>query len=112
MLLWQRVSTPDHPNMVDFDKGTAPYLARHIYLTHGNKGTILYVQLLLPCPDRLRSEWRETVVSMPVGFIILVLQGWSLRDLDSLPVGVALPIREALHRCRSNPPAGASTCSL
>ncbi len=48
MLLWQRVSTPDHPNMVDFDKGTAPYLARHIYLTHGNKGTILYVQLLLP----------------------------------------------------------------
>ncbi len=39
-------------------------------------------------------------------------QGWSLRDVDSLPVGIALPIREALHRCQADPPACALTISI
>ena len=36
----------------------------------------------------------------------LELQGWALPDLDTLPLGVALPLREALQRCRAQPPAG------
>ena len=36
----------------------------------------------------------------------LELQGWALPDLDTLPLGVALPLREALQRCRAHPPAG------
>lgn len=37
-------------------------------------------------------------------------QGWRLIELESLPVGVALPLREALHRCRADPPPGTATC--
>ena len=34
------------------------------------------------------------------------LQGWTQQELDTLPIGVALPLREALHKCRSAPPSG------
>lgn len=37
------------------------------------------------------------------------IQGWTQHELDSLPVGVALPLREALHKCRRSPPAGVLT---
>lgn len=36
----------------------------------------------------------------------LVARHWTLAALDSLPYGVALPLRQALHQCRSNPPGG------
>ncbi|KAL3147502.1 hypothetical protein ABBQ38_014558 [Trebouxia sp. C0009 RCD-2024] len=36
----------------------------------------------------------------------MVNQGWTLPDLDTLPLGVALPLREALQHCRGQPPAG------
>jgi hypothetical protein len=38
--------------------------------------------------------------------LLLVDQGWDVLALNQLPVGVALPIKEALTRCRSNPPVG------
>lgn len=33
-------------------------------------------------------------------------QGWTLPDIDALPPGLALPLREAMQRCRSALPAG------
>jgi hypothetical protein len=32
--------------------------------------------------------------------------GWSLMDIDTLPFGIALPIHEALHHLRKDPPSG------
>ena len=32
--------------------------------------------------------------------------GWSLMDSDTLPFGIALPIHEALHLLRKDPPSG------
>ena len=34
----------------------------------------------------------------------MVSLGMQLQDIDSLPIGVAMPIREALWSCRANPP--------
>ncbi|WIA14045.1 hypothetical protein OEZ85_002600 [Tetradesmus obliquus] len=34
------------------------------------------------------------------------MQGWDVLALDGLPLGVALPLKEAAARCRTNPPAG------
>lgn len=42
----------------------------------------------------------EAVVS------ILVERRWTPADLDTLPYAVALPIRNAIELCRSEPPAG------
>lgn len=38
--------------------------------------------------------------------MLLVEQGWDVLALDQVPVGVALPIKEALARCRGSPPVG------
>jgi anaphase-promoting complex subunit 1 len=35
---------------------------------------------------------------------LLVRQRWTLADLDCLPWGVALPLRQAIQHCRSSPP--------
>eukprot|EP00887_Chlorella_sp_A99_P005912 scaffold29.g5912.t1 len=35
---------------------------------------------------------------------LLVHQGWTLADLDTLPFGVALPLRQAIQHCRPSPP--------
>ena len=52
---------------------------------------------------------RTCVTSVWISIILLgILQGWTQHELDSLPVGVALPLREALHKCRRSPPAGAA----
>lgn len=37
---------------------------------------------------------------------LLVSQGWDVMQLETLPIGVALPIREALKVCRQDPPQG------
>lgn len=34
--------------------------------------------------------------------------GWTLMDIDTLPFGIALPIHEALHLLRKDPPSGMS----
>lgn len=34
----------------------------------------------------------------------LVQRKWTLAQLDTLPFGVALPLRQALQQCRNNPP--------
>lgn len=36
--------------------------------------------------------------------------GWGPADMGSLPLGVALPLQEALQRCRADPPQGARVC--
>ncbi|KAM4592171.1 anaphase-promoting complex subunit 1 isoform 1-T1 [Odontesthes bonariensis] len=36
----------------------------------------------------------------------LTSQGFTLKDLESVPFGVALPIREAIYRCREQPCSG------
>jgi hypothetical protein len=38
--------------------------------------------------------------------LLLVRQGWDVLAMNGLPLGVALPLREAVARCRTNPPAG------
>ncbi|KAK9828929.1 hypothetical protein WJX72_002853 [[Myrmecia] bisecta] len=38
--------------------------------------------------------------------LAMVDKGWDLAEVDSLPMGVALPLREAMQRCRASPPAG------
>lgn len=48
--------------------------------------------ILLQCSQRL--------------VLLLVQQGWDVLALDQLPVGVVLPIKEALARCRGSPPVG------
>lgn len=60
-----------------------------------------YVHIVLSTETELAHLERDINVKY------VVMQGWSLRDIDSLPVGVALPLREALHRCREHPPPGA-----
>ena len=40
-------------------------------------------------------------------FLRCAIQGWTLSELDSLPVGIALPLREVFQRCRQSPPSGA-----
>ena len=37
--------------------------------------------------------------------LLLILSGISERDLMHLPVGVGLPLREAIFNCRCNPPS-------
>lgn len=36
-------------------------------------------------------------------FLWLLSLGFTLRDLESLPFGVALPIRDAIYHCRQQP---------
>ena len=36
-------------------------------------------------------------------------QGWTVVELETLPPGVALPLREALQKCRHHPPSGESS---
>jgi hypothetical protein len=42
--------------------------------------------------------------------LLLVEQGWDVLALDQLPIGVGVPIKEALARCRGNPPVGECAC--
>ncbi|KAM7408400.1 hypothetical protein PAMA_002224 [Pampus argenteus] len=42
--------------------------------------------------------------SLPEQLVVwLTSEGFTLKDLDSVPFGVALPIREAIYRCREQP---------
>ncbi|KAF5836819.1 hypothetical protein DUNSADRAFT_5359 [Dunaliella salina] len=38
--------------------------------------------------------------------LALLAQGWSPTELSSVPLGVGLPLQEALQRCRADPPQG------
>nr|XP_020457532.1 anaphase-promoting complex subunit 1 [Monopterus albus] len=44
---------------------------------------------------------RESLAEQLV--VWLTSEGFTLKDLESVPFGVALPIREAIHRCREQP---------
>lgn len=38
-------------------------------------------------------------------FYTFILLGITKRDLEHLPIGIALPFREAIFHCRCNPPS-------
>ena len=37
----------------------------------------------------------------------MVACGWGAATLDTVPAGIAVPLREAVQRCRHSPPSGA-----
>lgn len=41
-------------------------------------------------------------IETALSFLTFLL-GFTLKDLESVPFGVALPIREAIYRCREQP---------
>lgn len=49
--------------------------------------------------------WRAMESGSQRVVLELVRRRWTLADLDLLPWGVALPLRQALHQCRSSPPS-------
>ncbi|KAJ8307875.1 hypothetical protein KUTeg_014573 [Tegillarca granosa] len=54
-------------------------------------------------PERIVLYMTELVTSPEIyGFIFV---GMTKRDLEYLPVGIALPFREAIFHCRCNPPS-------
>jgi hypothetical protein len=55
----------------------------------------------------LVSELQHVLVQCSQQLVLLLVeQGWDVLALDQVPVGVALPIKEALARCRGSPPVG------
>eukprot|EP00466_Bigelowiella_natans_P020153 jgi/Bigna1/69308/fgenesh1_pg.8_\ len=54
-----------------------------------------------PPPRQCTARSREEQL-----VIVMVEEGLSIEDLDELPFGVALPLRQALCNCRENPPTG------
>ena len=38
----------------------------------------------------------------------MVACGWGAATLDTVPAGIAVPLREAVQRCRHSPPSGAA----
>lgn len=57
--------------------------------------------LLMPAPPRTRPHPTHPQV------VLALLEGqWSSTQLSSVPLGVALPLQEALQRCRADPPQG------
>ena len=58
---------------------------------------------------QLAVALRDVVLSYSQQLVgLLALQGWGVMDLEGLPMGVAIPLREALARCRSHPLTGAT----
>ncbi|XP_037322013.2 anaphase-promoting complex subunit 1 isoform X3 [Pungitius pungitius] len=53
------------------------------------------------CSGEQESSSRESLAEQLV--VWLTSEGFTLKDLDSVPFGVALPIREAIYRCREQP---------
>ncbi|XP_051781384.1 anaphase-promoting complex subunit 1 isoform X2 [Erpetoichthys calabaricus] len=51
-------------------------------------------------PSVLNSSLAEKLVTW------LTQSGFTLRDLESVPIGVALPIRDAIYHCRTQPSSG------
>ncbi|CAN9499595.1 unnamed protein product [Ophioblennius macclurei] len=53
---------------------------------------------------RRRSNVNVSSKNLAVQLVVwLTSEGFTLKDLDSVPFGVALPIREAIYRCREQP---------
>lgn len=68
--------------------------------------------MLCGCVQRVQEGMHESEVERvrrQCSFDILSILGdlgWSLMDIDTLPFGIALPIHEALHLLRKDPPSG------
>ncbi|KAL0039031.1 hypothetical protein WJX77_005730 [Trebouxia sp. C0004] len=54
------------------------------------------------------AELARTAIQEGAQKLVLAMvdREWTLPDLDTLPLGVALPLREALQRCRAKAPSG------
>lgn len=61
-----------------------------------------------PPPGTSTTDHLSSVVrGASHGLVVLMAgQRWGCMELDSLPLGVGLPLREALQRCRGSPPPG------
>uniref|UniRef100_A0A3B5BH31 Anaphase-promoting complex subunit 1 n=1 Tax=Stegastes partitus TaxID=144197 RepID=A0A3B5BH31_9TELE len=60
------------------------------------------LKICLPAQRRLCCVSKDTDSCTNLKTLIPVL-GFTLKDLESVPFGVALPIREAIYRCREQP---------
>ncbi|KAJ3344057.1 Anaphase-promoting complex subunit 1 [Gonapodya sp. JEL0774] len=61
---------------------------------------------LIPIFESLSERhFHEVVVQM-------AMSGWTLAELDRMPPGISVPIREALSRCRKDPPTNWGSAEL
>jgi len=59
------------------------------------------------CPAALAEQLQHILLLGSHQVVLLLVRlGWDVLTLDSLPFGIALPIREALSRCQTHPPTG------
>lgn len=69
-----------------------------VKLSTGQKSSTNDVQV------RRQSSVNISSKNLAVQLVVwLTSEGFTLKDLDSVPFGVALPIREAIYRCREQP---------
>ncbi|XP_023863200.1 anaphase-promoting complex subunit 1 isoform X2 [Salvelinus sp. IW2-2015] len=83
----------DNATSIDVSK----YLAK---LSAGQKKTVIESALRRPScmkPDAPNESLAVTLV------VWLTSEGFTLKDLESVPFGVALPIRDAIYQCREQP---------
>nr|XP_014267070.2 anaphase-promoting complex subunit 1 [Maylandia zebra] len=73
------------------------YLAK---LSAGQKSSATEPQIRRQSSVKVMSSSENLAEQLVVW---LTSQGFTLKDLESVPFGVALPIREAIHRCREQP---------
>ncbi|GMH41655.1 hypothetical protein BSKO_09565 [Bryopsis sp. KO-2023] len=93
-------------------KGSSPWLSGRGLLESSTSAHLLQIYQRL---FEIGKECGEPFVEAGEDFIrkecehvvnLLVERKWDLRKLESLPFGLALPIREAIHRCKEKPPTG------
>ncbi|XP_005941360.1 anaphase-promoting complex subunit 1 [Haplochromis burtoni] len=73
------------------------YLAK---LSAGQKSSVTEPQIRRQSSVKVMSSSENLAEQLVVW---LTSQGFTLKDLESVPFGVALPIREAIYRCREQP---------
>ena len=57
------------------------------------------------------QAWRGVMDGAEAVVLQMVSCGWNAATLDTVPAGIAVPLREAVQRCRHSPPPGASGLS-
>uniref|UniRef100_A0AAQ4Q8D6 Anaphase promoting complex subunit 1 n=1 Tax=Gasterosteus aculeatus aculeatus TaxID=481459 RepID=A0AAQ4Q8D6_GASAC len=76
------------------------------YLTKLSAGVCVCVCVCVSFPLTHESsfDFESSSESLAEQLVVwLTSEGFTLKDLDSVPFGVALPIREAIYRCREQP---------
>lgn len=56
--------------------------------------------------QKIDSIYKKLVTEGERSLILEIVNvGYSINDIDSLPFGIAVPLREAIRKCREKPPA-------